>query len=498
MPLARTLSRGQAGLDAYLVTVEVHIAGGLPGFAVTGLPAGAVRESKDRVRAALATSGHKVPASRITVHLGPADIPKTGGRFDLAIALGVLLAQEEAAWPVAATEFLGELALNGDLRPINGALPAVLAAQKAGHALVLPAANAAEAALVADAEVYVAQHLSEVVAHLSGGERLQRVAPQPAAVEAAVGPDLGDVRGQAFAKRALVVAAAGSHNLLMIGPPGSGKSMLAERLSGLLPPLAHDEMLRVASIRSVAGELRAAQPTLTPPFRAPHHTTSPQALVGGGTRPRPGEISLAHRGVLFLDEVPVFSGGDLVALGEPLESGVARISRVHDQLAFPAEFMLVGAMNPCFCGFLGDGTDRCKCTPAKLDQYRGRISGPLLDRFDLHIEVPRVAFGDIDEPAERSESAQLRDTVGEARRVQIERGGKLNARLDSRALWRVVKLGSGQRELLKRAADRWRLSARSLLRVLKVARTIADLGGSPGVKTEHVAEALALRCRDRP
>jgi magnesium chelatase family protein len=274
--------------------------------------------------------------------------------------------------------------------------------------------------------------------------------------------------------------------------------MLAERLSGLLPPLAHDEMLRVASIASVAGELRAAQPTLTPPFRAPHHTTSPQALVGGGTRPRPGEISLAHRGVLFLDELPEFSRGALEALREPLESGVARISRVHDQLAFPAEFMLVGAMNPCFCGFLGDGTDRCKCTPAKLDQYRGRISGPLLDRFDLHIEVPRVAFGDIDEPAERSESAQLRDTVGEARRVQIERGGKLNARLDSRALWRVVKLGSGQRELLKRAADRWRLSARSLLRVLKVARTIADLGGSPGVKTEHVAEALALRCRDRP
>jgi magnesium chelatase family protein len=471
--LARTLSRGQAGLDAYLVTVEVHIAGGLPGFAVTGLPAAAVRESKDRVRAALSTSGYTVPASRITVHLGPADIPKTGGRFDLAIALGVLLAQQDAAWPVAATEFLGELALNGDLRPINGALPAVLAAQKAGHALVLPAANAAEAALVANAEVYVAQHLNEVVRHLSGGEPLARVAPQPAALEAATGPDLGDVRGQAFAKRALVVAAAGSHNLLMIGPPGSGKSMLAERLSGLLPPLEHNEMLRVASIASVAGELRAAQPTLTPPFRAPHHTTSAQALVGGGTRPRPGEISLAHRGVLFLDELPEFSRGALEALREPLESGVARISRVHDQLAFPAEFMLVGAMNPCFCGFRGDGTDRCKCTPAKLDQYRGRISGPLLDRFDLHIEVPRVSFGDIDEPTERAESAQLRETVGAARRTQCERGGRLNARLDSRALWRVVKLAAGQRALLKRAADRWQLSARSVLRVLKVARTIA-------------------------
>jgi magnesium chelatase family protein len=497
--LARTLSRGQAGLDAYLVTVEVHIAGGLPGFAVTGLPAAAVRESKDRVRAALATSGHTVPASRITVHLGPADIPKTGGRFDLAIALGVLLAQQkEAPWPVAGIEFLGELALNGELRPINGALPAVLAAQQDGHALVLPAANASEAALVPDAEVYAAAALNEVVAHLCGEHRLPRVVPRTEPLSAGCSADLADVRGQAFAKRALVVAAAGSHNLLMIGPPGSGKSMLAERLSGLLPPLTRDEMLRVASIASVAGEQRASQPTLSPPFRAPHHTTSAQALVGGGTRPRPGEISLAHRGVLFLDELPEFGRGALEALREPLESGVARISRVHDQLAFPAEFMLVGAMNPCHCGFRGDGTDRCKCTPYKLEQYRGRISGPLLDRFDLHIEVPRVSFADIDDPTEREESAQLRETVVAARAVQLERGGRLNARLDARGLWRVVKLGAEQRALLKRAADRWQLSARGSLRVLKVARTIADLAGSSGVTTEHVAEALQLRCRDRP
>jgi magnesium chelatase family protein len=495
--LARTLSRGQAGLDAYLVTVEVHLAGGLPGFAVTGLPAAAVRESKDRVRAALSTSGYTVPASRITVHLGPADIPKTGGRFDLAIALGVLLAQQEASWPVASTEFLGELALNGDLRPIIGALPAVLAAQQAGHAIVLPAANAAEAALVGDAEIYVAGHLSDVVQHLSGGQRLPRVAPRSDPVTASGAADLADVRGQTFAKRALVVAAAGGHNLLMIGPPGSGKSMLAERLSSVLPPLTHDEMLRVASIASVAGDPRAARPTLTPPFRAPHHTTSAQALVGGGTRPRPGEISLAHRGVLFLDELPEFSRGALEALREPLESGVARISRVHEQLTFPAEFMLVAAMNPCFCGLSGDGTDRCKCTPYKLEQYRGRISGPLLDRFDLHIEVPRVAFADISEPAERDESASLRDAVVAARRVQLERGGRLNARLDTRAVWRAVALGTEQRALLKRAAERWRLSARGSLRVLKVARTIADLAGSATVTTEHIAEGLQLRCRDR-
>jgi magnesium chelatase family protein len=256
-------------------------------------------------------------------------------------------------------------------------------------------------------------------------------------------------------------------------------------------------MLRVASIASVAGELRAARPTLAPPFRAPHHTTSAQALVGGGTRPRPGEVSLAHRGVLFLDELPEFSRGALEALREPLESGVARISRVHEQLAFPAEFMLVGAMNPCPCGFRGDGTDRCHCSPGKLEHYGGRISGPLLDRFDLHIEVPRVAFDDLAEPAARGESAELRALVERARGMQLTRGGRLNARLDARSLWRVVTLGSAERALLKRAADRWQLSARGSLRVLKVARTIADLAGSETVGAEHVAEALQLRCRDR-
>jgi magnesium chelatase family protein len=496
--LASLLSRGQAGLDAYAVTVEVHLAAGLPTFAVTGLPAGAVRESKDRVRAAIATSGFKVPVSRITVHLGPADIPKQGGRFDLPIALGVIMAEQGAAWPVAGIEFLGELALNGELRPINGALPAVLAALEAGHALVLPAGNAAEAALVPGAEVYAAAHLCDVVAHVAGGAPLPRVAPSTEPLGAGAGPDLADVRGQAFAKRALVVAAAGGHNLLMIGPPGSGKSMLAERLGSLLPPLRHDEMLRVASIASVAGELRAARPTLAPPFRAPHHTTSAQALVGGGTRPRPGEVSLAHRGVLFLDELPEFSRGALEALREPLESGVARISRVHEQLAFPAEFMLVGAMNPCPCGFRGDGTDRCHCSPGKLEHYGGRISGPLLDRFDLRIEVPRVAFDDLAEPAARGESAELRAGVERARGVQLTRGGRLNARLDARSLWRVVTLGAAERALLKRAADRWQLSARGSLRVLKVARTIADLAGEERVGAEHVAEALQLRCRDRP
>ncbi|HLF11861.1 MAG TPA: YifB family Mg chelatase-like AAA ATPase [Gammaproteobacteria bacterium] len=497
MALASLISRGQAGLTAYQVTVEVHLAGGLPGFTVTGLPAAAVRESKDRVRAALQTSGYKVPQRKVTVHLGPADVPKQGGRFDLPIALGVIKAEQGLAWSTDRCEFLGELALNGDLRPITGALPAVLAARTAGHCSVLPAANAAEAALVADAEVYTARHLTEVVEHLNGTRSLPRVEHVPYRDASPLAPDLSEVRGQVLAKRALTVAAAGGHNMLMIGPPGSGKSMLAERLSGLLPPLQPTDMLRVACIASVAGDPRASSPSLLPPFRAPHHTSSAQALVGGGGRPRPGEISLAHQGVLFLDELPEFSRDALEALREPLESGVARISRVHEQITFPAEFQLLAAMNPCPCGYLGDGTDRCRCSLSKLERYRDRISGPLLDRFDLHVEVPRVSFADVAEPGASGESWVLRNVVERARARQLERSGRLNARLDARLLWRAIELGAEQRALLKRAADRWQLSARSSLRVLKVARTIADLEGSDGLTTEHVAEALQLRCRDR-
>ena len=309
--------------------------------------------------------------SRITAHLGPADVPKQGGRFDLAIALGVLRAHAGRAWATERLELLGELALNGELRPITGALPSVLAARRDGRAVVLPAANAREAALARDAEVYAAAHINEVVRHLDGVAPLPSVEPsEPAPADETPPLDLADVRGQAFAKRALCVAAAGQHNLLMTGPPGSGKSMLAERMSGLLPPLPREDMLRVASIASVAGEPSAANPTQWPPFRAPHHTSSAAALVGGGGRPRPGEISLAHRGVLFLDELPEFGRDALEALREPLESGVARISRVHEQIAFPAEFQLVAAMNPCPCGYRGDGTDRCKCSPWRARAIR--------------------------------------------------------------------------------------------------------------------------------
>jgi len=498
MSLARLLSRGQSGLESYLVTVEVHLSGGLPSFTITGLAAAAVRESRDRVRAALQTSGYEFPVSRITAHLGPADVPKQGGRFDLAIALGVLRAHAGREWATERLELLGELALNGELRAITGALPSVLAARRDQHAVVLPAANAREAALARDAEVYAAAHINEVVRHLDGVAPLARVEPSESAPAEDTPPlDLADVRGQALAKRALCVAAAGQHNLLMSGPPGSGKSMLAERMSGLLPPLPREDMLRVASIASVAGEPSAANPTHWPPFRAPHHTSSAAALVGGGGRPRPGEVSLAHRGVLFLDELPEFGRDALEALREPLESGIARISRVREQIAFPAEFQLVAAMNPCPCGYRGDGTDRCKCSPWRLEQYAGRISGPLLDRFDLHIDVPRVSFDDIADPATPGESLAIRAAVTRARDRQIARAGKLNARLDARALWRAVTLGRAERALLKRAADRFRLSARSTLRVLKVARTIADLAASDGVAGEHVAEALQLRCRDK-
>ncbi len=436
MGLARTLSRGQAGLDAYLVTVEVHLAGGLPGFAVTGLPAAAVRESKDRVRAALSTSGYPVPVSRITVHLGPADIPKTGGRFDLAIALGVLLAQQEASWPVAAHRVSRRARAERRVAADHGCA-ARGARGAAGGARARTARGQCRRGGTRGRTPRSTSrgHFNEVVQHLAGGERLPRVAP-----------------------RTEPVAANGARRSRRRARPGVRETR-ARRRGRRRPQPADDrparqrqEHARRALERPAAAARRTTKccasrasprspairaphsPTLTPPFRAPHHTTSAQALVGGGTRPKPGEISLAHRGVLFLDELPEFSRSALEALREPLESGVARISRVHEQLAFPAEFMLVGAMNPCFCGFLGDGTDRCQCTPYKLEQYRNRISGPLLDRFDLHVEVPRVPFADIAEPAERRRVRRCyaKRSCG-ARRVQLERDGRLNARLDTRA-----------------------------------------------------------------
>jgi magnesium chelatase family protein len=494
--LARLISRGQAGLDAYEVAVEVHLATGLPAFTISGLPAAAVRESRDRVRAALHTCNLPPPAKRITVHLGPADIPKEGGRFDLPIALGLVKAEHELPWSTNGLEFIGELALNGELRPIQGALPAALAARDAGRGLILPTANAAEAALVHGAEVYQAAHLTEVLDHMNATRPLSPVASREWPPDPPPAGDLAEVRGQESAKRALTIAAAGAHHLLMVGPPGSGKSMLAERLPGLLPPLGTDERLCVACIASVAGKDPSSGQER--PFRAPHHSLSAAALVGGGARPQPGEISLAHHGILFLDELPEFPRAALEALREPLEKGAVRVSRVRGSALFPACFQLVAAMNPCPCGYLGDGSERCRCSAMRIQQYRARLSGPLLDRFDLHVEVPRPNVADIARSGGCGESARLRELIAAARLRQNRRAGVLNARLEPPLLWEIASLPPDAQKLLERAVRQWQLSVRSANRIARVALTIADLAASDRVTRCHVAEALQLRCLDRP
>ena len=389
--VSTVLSRAQHGMDAPLVRVEVHLGSGLPRFAIVGLPEAVVKESKDRVRAAILNCNLRMPDGRITVNLSPADVPKEGVRFDLPIAVGILVASEQVVQPpFESCELYGELSLGGEIRPVRGALLAAIAAGRAGHRMIVPPHNVAETLLVSGCRVAAAQHLLDVVAHAAGSSPLEFASGAPPPVIAAQHPDLCEVHGQAQAKRALEIAAAGEHSLVMIGPPGTGKSMLAQRLPGLLPPMSENEALEVAALRSVSGlALKSAQ-WRARPFRSPHHTSSAIALVGGGSGPRPGEVSLAHHGVLFLDELPEFDRGVLEVLREPLENGTVTISRAARQAEFPATFQLVAAMNPCPCGYLGDTQGRCRCTAEQVQRYRSRLSGPLIDRLDLHVEVPRV------------------------------------------------------------------------------------------------------------
>ncbi|WP_019612276.1 YifB family Mg chelatase-like AAA ATPase [Thioalkalivibrio sp. AKL7] len=496
MPVTIAYARAIDGIHAPLVTIETHLANGLPAFQIVGLPEAAVRESRDRVRAAIQTSGFEFPRRRITVNLAPADLPKDGGRFDLGIALGILAASQQIpAAALAHHEFLGELGLDGTLRPVGGTLAAGLAAADAERALVVNPEDGAEAALASRAGVLTGSHLSAVCAALAGREAL--VPAQPPEPSAPAHPDLADVRGQHQARRALEIAAAGGHHLLMVGPPGSGKSMLAARIPGILPPMDEGEALETAAIHSLRGSSHLRQDWRARPFRSPHHTASGVALVGGGSTPRPGEISLAHQGVLFLDELTEFSRSVLDVLREPLESGVIHISRAARQAEFPARFQLVGAMNPCPQGFDCDLAERCECTPEQRARHRKRLSAPLLDRIDLAIEVPRIPPKDLAGSAEASEdSASVAKRVARARKVQSERQNGLNSALDGTALDRYAALGTADRELLDKAAERFRLSARAYHRILRVARSIADLNDAEAIATQHLTEALSYRALD--
>jgi len=494
--LAIIKSRAQQGVEAIPVDIEVHLSMGLPGVTMVGLPEKAVKESKERVRSAIINSGFEFPARKIIINLAPADLPKEGGRFDLAIAIGILAASGQI--PLDSTkniEFAGELALDGSLRSIPSALPFAFYTQKSKRKLILPSANSDEAVLIENLECFIGEHLLEVCAHLSGRAVLPKPKAQIFQKSLLSLPDFSEVKGQMQAKRALEIAASGHHNVLFVGPPGTGKSMLASRVTGILPPLCPDEALEVATIASIRGRPRSPEYFYERPFRHPHHTASPISLIGGGSFPKPGELSLAHHGVLFLDELPEFGRSVLEVMREPLETGQVSIARANAHVTFPAKVQLIAAMNPCPCGYATSKLKACTCSSQQVEKYKNKISGPLLDRIDLHLHVPEIDQETLLNKTPSESSASIQSRVIQARKIQMDRQGKPNASLSPQDLNIHCALNSQDQAWLSSVMNKLKLSARSFHRLLKVARTIADLEQDLSITQKHLAEAISLRER---
>ncbi len=500
--LSTIRSLGVKGIGGYEVTVECYVTNGLPGFDVVGLPDAAVKESRERVRAAVKSNGFKFPTSRVTVNLAPADTKKAGTVYDLPILLGLLAASGAIKQPSAHCGFIGELSLNGEVRAVNGALPMAIAAAKAGiDALFVPADNAEEAAFAENIEIYPVANVSELIAHIRGEAEIKPVVSGEISEDARAYPDFADVKGQENVKRAMEIAAAGGHNILMVGPPGSGKSMMSKRLAGILPDMSREEMLECTEVYSVAGLTGRNNPVIsTRPFRAPHHTVSPAAMSGGGTTPHPGEISLSHNGVLFLDELPEFRKDVLEVLRQPLEDGEVTVSRVAGSVTYPSNFMLVCAMNPCKCGWYGHPSGRCRCTPNEVRSYHSRISGPLLDRIDIIVEAPALEYEELKNRAPAESSPEIKKRVNKARDAQQKRFAESeiskNADMDTKALNKYCMLTPECEELMRQAFDKMGLTARSYDRILRVARTIADMEGEESISPIHIAEAIQYRTYD--